>query len=96
MRRRASPTIDITRPELIWPHSVGLIMPDGKGYFPDFMVNVKGRNKGEGILLVEVKGEYLINSLNTPDKALASHKVFRKPLMVMKENSGRWMTLRFN
>ncbi|MCM2356875.1 MAG: DEAD/DEAH box helicase family protein [Geobacteraceae bacterium] len=78
------------------PHSVGLVMPDGKGYFPDYMVKVKGRNKGEGILLIEVKGEYLINSLNTPDKALASHKVYRKPLMVMKEISGRWMTLRFN
>jgi len=78
------------------PHSVGLVMPDGKGYFPDFMVKVKDRNKGDGILLVEVKGEHLINSLNTPDKAIAAHKVYRKPLMVMKENTGRWMTLRFN
>lgn len=78
------------------PHSVGLVMPDGKGYFPDFMVKVKDRTKGHGILLIEVKGEYLINSLNTPDKAIASHKVYRKPLMVMKETSGRWMTLRFN
>jgi hypothetical protein len=77
-------------------HSVGLVMPDGKGYFPDFLVKVNGRNKGEGLLLIEVKGEHLINSLNTPDKALASHKLYRKPLMVMKENSGRWVTLRFN
>lgn len=78
------------------PYSVGLVMPDGKGYFPDFMVKVKGRSKGDGILLIEVKGEFLINSLNTPDKALASHKIYRKPLMVMHEDSGRWMTLRFN
>jgi superfamily II DNA or RNA helicase len=78
------------------PHSVGLVMPDGKGYFPDFMVKVKGRSKGDGILLIEVKGEFLINSLNTPDKALASHKLYRKPLMVMHEDSGRWMTLRYN
>jgi hypothetical protein len=34
--------------------------------------------------------------MNTPDKAVASHKLYRKPLMVMKESSGRWMTLRFN
>lgn len=77
-------------------HSVRLVMPDGKGYFPDFMVKVKGRCKGDGILLIEVKGEFLINSLNTPDKALASHKLYGKPLMVMHEKSGRWMTLRFN
>lgn len=46
--------------------------------------------------LIEVKGEHLINSLKNPDKALASHKLYRKPLMVMKENTGRWMTLRFD
>jgi len=78
------------------PWSVGLVMPDGTHYYPDFMVKVKGRSKGDGILLVEVKGEHLINSLNTPDKAVASHKLYRKPLMVMMEGSGRWMTLRVN
>ena len=78
------------------PWSIGLVMPDGTNYYPDFMVKVKERKKGNGILLIEVKGEHLINSLNTPDKADASHKLYRKPLMVMKEGSGRWMTLRFN
>jgi hypothetical protein len=78
------------------PHSVGLVMPDGKGYFPDFMVKVKGRGKGGGILMIEVKGEFLMNSGNTPDKAQASHGFYRHPLMVMLEKSGRWMTLRFN
>jgi hypothetical protein len=77
-------------------HSVGLVMPDGKGYFPDFIVKVKGRSKGGGVLLVEVKGEFLMNSSNTPDKAQASHGLYRQPLMVMLEKSGRWMTLRFN
>ena len=77
-------------------HSVRLVMPDGKGYFPDFVVKVKGRSKGGGILLIEVKDEYLMNSGSTPDKAQASHGLYRQPLMVMLENSGRWMTLRFN
>ena len=78
------------------PSSVGLVMPDGKGYFPDFIVEVKGRSKGAGILLIEVKGEHLLNSGNTPDKAQASHGLYRQPLMIMLEKSGRWMTLRFN
>lgn len=78
------------------PWSVGLVMPDGSHYYPDFVVKVKERNKGNGILLVEVKGEHLINSLKNPDKAAATHKLYRQPLMVMKEASGRWMTLRFN
>ena len=59
-------------------------------------LRMKERSKGNGVLLIEVKGEFLINSLNTPDKALACHKVYRKPLMVMHEDSGRWMTLRYN
>jgi hypothetical protein len=78
------------------PWSAGLVMPDGTHYYPDFLVKVKGRKRDDGILLVEVKGEHLINSMNTPDKAVASHKLYSKPLMVMKENSGRWMTLRYN
>jgi hypothetical protein len=78
------------------PHSIGLVMPDGKSYFPDFLVKVKGRSKGGGLLLIEVKGEHLINSLNTPDKCQASHGLYRQPLMVMLEKTGRWMTLRFN
>ncbi|MBE0500183.1 MAG: DEAD/DEAH box helicase family protein [Desulfuromonadales bacterium] len=78
------------------PWSAGLVMPDGTHYYPDFLVKIKGRNRGDGILMVEVKGEHLINSMNTPDKAAASHKLYRKPLMVMKESSGRWMTLRYN
>jgi len=41
-------------------------------------------------VLVEVKGEHLINSLKNPDKAVATHKLYRQPLMVMKETSGRW------
>ena len=84
------------RNESCKPYSVGLVMPDGRGYFPDFMVKVNGRSKGDGILLIEVKGEFLMNSGNTPDKALASHGLYRQPLMVMLEKSGRWMTLRFN
>lgn len=78
------------------PWSVGLVMPDGSHYYPDFAVKVNGRTRGDGILLVEVKGEHLINSLKNPDKAVASHRLYRRPLMVMKEGSGRWMTLRFN
>lgn len=78
------------------PWSIGLVIADGTHYYPDFLVKVKGRRKGDGILLVEVKGEHLINSLNTPDKAVASHNLYGQPLMVMKEGSGRWMTLRFN
>jgi hypothetical protein len=78
------------------PWSIGLVLPDGRLYYPDFAVKVKGRTRGDGILLVEVKGEHLINSQNSHDKAVATHKLYRAPLMVTKEAPGRWMTLRYN
>ncbi len=71
-------------------------MPDGSHYYPDFLVQVAGRKKGNGILLAEVKGEHLINSLKNPDNAAACHRLYRQPLMVMMEASGRWMPLRLN
>jgi len=71
--------------------------PNGKHYYPDFIVKAAGRDRGDGLLLVEVKGEHLLNSMNTPDKAVVSHELYRKPLMVARESSGRWMmTLCFN
>lgn len=78
------------------PWSVGLVMPDGAHYYPDFIVKARGREKGGGLLLLEVKGPHLINSPKTPDKVQATHQLYRKPVMVTREESGRWMTLRFD
>jgi len=76
------------------PWSIGLILPNGAQYFPDFVVKVKDRPFGGGILLVEVKGDHLLNSSDTVDKVLASHKLYKRPLMVMRDASGRFMTIR--
>lgn len=76
------------------PWSAGLILPNGTQYFPDFVVKIKGRNTGKGLLLVEVKGDHLLNSSDTLDKVLASHQLYKRPVMLMREDSGRFMTIR--
>lgn len=76
------------------PWSIGLILPNGAQYFPDFVVKVKGRTLGDGLLLVETKGDHLLNSSDTLDKVLASHKLYKRPVMLMREESGRFMTIR--
>lgn len=76
------------------PWSVGMVLPDGGRYFPDFVVKVKGRAHGEGLLLVEVKGDHLLNSSDTLDKVLATHKLYKRPMMVMLEDGARFMTIR--
>ena len=76
------------------PWSIGLILPNGAQYFPDFVVKVNGRTLGDGLLLAETKGDYLLNSSDTLDKVLASHKLYKHPVMLMREDSGRFMTIR--
>ena len=76
------------------PWSIGLILPNGAQYFPDFVVKVKGRIQGDGLLLVEVKGDHLLNSSDTLDKVLASHQRYKRPTMLMKDGDGRFMTIR--
>lgn len=76
------------------PWSIGLILPNGAQYFPDFVVKVNGRTFGDGLLLAETKGDHLLNSGDTLDKVLASHKLYKHPVMLMREDSGRFMTIR--
>lgn len=76
------------------PWSIGLILPSGAQYFPDFVVKVNGRTLGDGLLLVETKGDHLLNSGDTLDKVLASHQLYKRPVMLMQEDSGRFMTIR--
>ncbi|MGD9787475.1 MAG: DEAD/DEAH box helicase [Sulfuricellaceae bacterium] len=76
------------------PWSIGLILPNGAQYFPDFVVKVKGRAQGDGLLLVEIKGDHILNSSDTQDKVLASHQLYRRPMMLNRENDGRFMTIR--
>jgi len=71
-----------------------LILPNSAQYFPDFVVKVKGRKTGDGLLLAEVKGDHLLNSGDTLDKVLASHQLYKRPVMLMLEDGGRFMTIR--
>jgi len=78
------------------PWSIGIVMPTGEKYFPDFVVKVKGRSLGNGLLLVEIKGSHILNGDDTLDKVIAEHKIYKKPLMLVREDDGRFMTVRYN
>lgn len=77
------------------PWSIGMVMPGGERYFPDFAVKVAGRGKGEGLLLVETKGNHILNGDDTLDKVLAEHKLYGVPLMLAQDDGGRFMTVKF-
>jgi len=77
------------------PWSIGIVMPSGDRYFPDFAVEVAGRSGADGLLLVEIKGNHILNGDDTLDKVLAEHKVYGIPLMLTQDEDGRFMTIRF-
>lgn len=76
------------------PWSIGIVMPSGDRYFPDFAIKVAGRSAGGGLILVELKGNHIVNGDNTVDKVLAAHKLYGVPLMLVQDAGGRFMTVK--
>lgn len=76
------------------PWSIGVVMPSGDRYFPDFAIKVAGRTAGGGLILVETKGNHILNGDNTVDKVLAEHKLYGAPLMLVQDAGGRFMTVK--
>lgn len=77
------------------PWSIGIVMPSGDRYFPDFAVKVAGRAAGDGLLLIETKGNHILNGDDTLDKILAEHKLYGVPLMLVQDDGGRFMTVKY-
>jgi len=76
------------------PWSIGLILPNGSQYFPDFVVKLKHRKQGDGLILVEIKGDHILNSSDSKDKLNAIHQLYKRPMMLSREDDGRFMTIR--
>jgi type III restriction enzyme len=72
------------------PYSVGIVLPNGNRYFPDFIIGVNNRTKGEGILLVETKGGFIADNVDTQDKIHAEHKVYGKSIMLTLQDDGQF------
>jgi len=77
------------------PWSVAVVRPTGYQFFPDFIVKVKGRIRGGGFVLVETKGDYLLNSTETIEKVNAEHKFYGPALFLKQDGQGRFMTVRY-
>jgi Type III restriction enzyme, res subunit len=81
-----------TASDVVWWHrnpvrksnSVALYRwSNGVGFYPDFVVQVKDREEGDGVALSEVKGAHLLNF--DREKAAATHAKYGRVFMVGKE-----------
>ena len=77
------------------PYSVGIVLPNGHRYFPDFIIGVNNRTRGAGILLVEIKGGHILNSDDTLEKITAEHKVYGNPVMLTLQDDGQFWIMRY-
>jgi len=77
------------------PWSVALVLPGGERYFPDFIIGVKDRIKGGGLMLAETKGDFILDNDDTREKARAEHKFYGTPLLLSQKTNGQFWIARY-
>ena len=75
---------------------VGQHAAGGTDFYPDFVVGVKGRNRGQGILLVETKREINDERRNALIKAQAVHPEYGKVMMLYWEAGREWQVVEYD
>ena len=73
--------------------SVNVLLPDGSGFYPDFVIGIEGRKTEDGALLVDPK-ERFETSQQAP-KVLAKHRTYGRVLILAKDGL-RWMTVGYD
>lgn len=64
------------------PWAGRIILPNGRSFFPDFAIGVRGRSTPDQVALVEIKDDGVTGRLNSDEnnlKAQVQHKEYRKP-----------------
>lgn len=76
------------------PWSVRVGLADGHGFFPDFIIGVNGRKKELGALLADTKFAYELTQ--EQPKTYAEHPIYGRVLILSREGSAQWMSVRFD
>ena len=75
------------------PWSVNVLMPDGRGFYPDFVIGITGRKTEEGALLADPKLNYQRD--DEAPKVLAEHRSYGR-VMILFLDGVRWMTVGYD
>lgn len=76
------------------PWSVRVLLSDGHGFFPDFIIGVRGRPKKDGALLADTKFAFELRK--EMPKILAEHRDYGRALILHRESAAAWMVVKFN
>jgi superfamily II DNA or RNA helicase len=77
------------------PWSVATTLPDGRQFFPDFLVGIRDRAKSDHVLLVDTK-RAINDDLNAKVKSVVAHETYGRTAILFWENNTRWMTVRYD
>ncbi|SPP66630.1 DEAD/DEAH box helicase [Nitrospira lenta] len=76
------------------PWSVNVLMPDGRGFFPDFVIGINGRKTEDNVLLADPKLNFQRD--DEAQKVLAEHRSYGRVMILFLDGSTRWMTVGFD
>jgi hypothetical protein len=75
------------------PWSVNVLLPNGRGFYPDFIIGIEGRNTEDSALLADPKDRFE-TSKEVP-KVLAIHQTYGR-VMILAKDGVRWMTIGYD
>lgn len=78
------------------PYSVCIPLPGQPDFYPDFIVGLKDRSRGKGILLVETKRVINDQERNALAKTQAVHPDYQKVMMLYWEESREWNVVEYD
>jgi hypothetical protein len=76
------------------PWSVQVLLDNGRGFFPDFVIGIEGRKTEDGGLLADPKFAFEISQ--EQPKTYAEHPVYGRVLILSLQGGAQWMTVRFD
>ncbi len=76
------------------PWSVHVVLDNGKGFFPDFVIGVEGRHTEDGGLLADPK--FFFEIAQEKPKSYAQHPVYGHVLILSLQGGAQWMTVRYD
>ena len=75
------------------PWSVNVLMPNGRGFYPDFIIGIEGRKTEDGALLADPKDRF--ETSKEAPKVLAAHQTYGR-VMILAKDGVRWMTIGYD
>lgn len=75
------------------PWSVNVLMPDGRGFYPDFVIGIEGRKTEDGALLADPKLNFQRD--DEAPKVLAEHRAYGR-VMILFRDGVRWITVAYD